>query len=206
VSTPPPSRDLPGLPSLEEADASFVTERLLVGGDLGTHDEELAGRQLKELVDAGVTHVIDTRIEWDDQAWVAERSPDVVYRHHGMDDAGQEVPFSWFDEAVGSALEAIEAGGVVLAHCHMGVNRGPSLGLAVLLAQGWDVIDALDAIRAARPIAWVAYAEDALRWHHDRQGSSPDRLRGDLIRLARWREANELDLREVIRTKREAGW
>ena len=127
------------LPVLEVADASFVTEQLLVGGDLGTQDEELAVRQLQELVDAGVTHLVDTRIEWDDEAWVAERSPEIVYRHHGMDDAGQEVPLEWFDEAVGSALEAIEGGGIVLAHCHMGVNRGPSLGLAVLLAQGWDV-------------------------------------------------------------------
>ena len=67
------------------------------------------------------------------------------------------------------------------------------------------MIDALDAIRAARPIAWVAYADDALRWHHDRHGSS-DRLARDLDRVARWRQENELDLMEVIRAKREAGW
>ena len=193
------------LPVLEVADASFVTEQLLVGGDLGTQDEELAVRQLQELVDAGVTHVVDTRIEWDDEAWVAERSPQIVYRHHGMDDAGQEVPHEWFDEAAGSALEAIEGGGTVLAHCHMGVNRGPSLGLAVLLAQGWDVIDALDAIRGARPVAWVAYADDALRWHHARNGSEVQ-LEADLARVSRWRTDNQLDVEQVIRAKRESGW
>ena len=195
----------PDLPALEVADASFVTEHLLVGGDLGTQDEDLAARQLRELVDAGVTHLVDTRIEWDDKAWVAERSPDLVYRHHGMDDAGQEVPPEWFDEAVGSALEAIEGGGTVLAHCHMGVNRGPSLGLAVLLAQGWDVIDALDTIRSARPVAWVAYADDALRWYHARHGSAT-RLEADLVRVRRWRSENQLDVEQVIRAKREAGW
>ena len=201
MSTPP---EPAGLPVLEVANASFVTDRLLVGGDLGTHDEELAVRQLEELVDAGVTHVVDTRIEWDDTAWVAERSPDIVYRHHGMDDAGQEVPPEWFDEAVGSARAGLDSGGIVLAHCHMGVNRGPSLGLAVLLDQGWDVVEALDAIRGARPVAWIAYADDALRWHHARQGSS-DRLAGDLGRVERWRSQNELDLVAVIRAKREAG-
>jgi dual specificity phosphatase 3 len=199
-----PSPEQARLPVLEVADAAFVTAQLLVGGDLGTHDEELAIRQLEELVDAGVTHLVDTRIEWDDTAWVAERSPDIVYRHHGMDDAGQEVPSEWFDEAVGSARAGIDSGGVVLAHCHMGVNRGPSLGLAVLLDQGWDVVEALDAIRGARPVAWVAYADDALRWHHERHGSSVQ-LGSDQARVARWREQNELDLVAVIRAKREAG-
>ena len=94
----------------------------------------------------------------------------------------------------------------MLTHCHMGINRGPSLGFAVLLAQGWDVVEALDAIRAARPIAWVAYAEDALRWRHARLGSAPDELERDRRRVVRWRQDNELDLAEVIRLKRTQGW
>jgi dual specificity phosphatase 3 len=203
--TTPPHRLPRRLPSLAVADASFVTEGLLVGGDLDTRDEDLAGRQLRELVDAGVTHLLDTRIEWSDEQWVAELAPDVRYLHHGMDDAGQQVPFAWFDEAVAWAQGAIDDGGVVLTHCHMGVNRGPSLGLAVLLAQGWDPIEALDAIRAARPIAWIAYADEALRWHHDRRGSA-EQLVVDLQRVDRWRQDNQLDVEQVIRAKRQAGW
>jgi dual specificity phosphatase 3 len=193
------------LPRLDVADAAFVTERLLVGGDLDTQDEELAGRQLRELVEAGVTHLLDTRIEWSDEEWVAGIAPDVGYLHHGMDDAGQQVPFEWFDQAVEWAQGAIDGGGVVLTHCHMGVNRGPSLGLAVLLAQGWDPIEGLDAIRTARPIAWVAYADEALRWHNDRRGSE-GQLAVDLKRVARWRQDNQLDVEQVIRAKRQAGW
>jgi dual specificity phosphatase 3 len=191
---------------LQVADAAFVTDQLLVGGDLDTRDGELAGRQLRELVDAGVTHLVDTRIEWDDLAWVAERSPAVRYLHLGMDDAGQAVPAEWFDEAVGWALEAIETGGTVLTHCHMGINRGPSLGFAVLLAQGWDALEALERIREVRPIAFVAYAEDALRWHHAREGSPDVRLVSDLDRVARWRAQSHLDLEDVIRQKRQQGW
>ena len=136
-------------PGLQVADAGFVTDHLLVGGDLDTHDDLLAARQLEELVGVGLTHIVDTRIEWDDAPWVRERAPEIAYLHHGMDDAGQDVAPSWFDEGVGWAQDALDGGGTVLVHCHMGVNRGPSLGFAVLLGQGLDPVEALDAIRAS---------------------------------------------------------
>ncbi|KQT93870.1 hypothetical protein ASG49_02590 [Marmoricola sp. Leaf446] len=191
---------------LAVADAAFVTDRLLVGGDLDTRDHRLAATQLRELLDAGLTHVVDARVEWSDEEWVHQLAPQVGYLHHGMDDAGQRVPGAWFDRGVTWAQEAIDQGGVVLTHCHMGINRGPSLGFAVLLAQGWDPVQALDRIRAVRPIAWVAYAEEALRWHHDRAGSSPAELEADRRRLADWRATHELDLAAVIRRKRAQGW
>ncbi|MCW2847719.1 MAG: dual specificity protein phosphatase [Marmoricola sp.] len=193
-------------PALACANASFVTPRLLVGGDLDTQDVDLAAEQLRELVEVGVTHLLDARIEWSDEEWVAEKAPSIAYLHHGMDDAGQEVPTEWFEVGVAWALEALDAGGTVLTHCHMGINRGPSLGFAVLLAQGWDMLAALDAIRTARPIAWVAYAEDALRWHHEREQTPPGALDRDRRRLARWREENHLDLATVIRLRRSQGY
>lgn len=122
-----------------------------------------------------------------------------------MDDAGQQVPDAWFDAGVDWVVDALDDGGTVLTHCHMGINRGPSLGFAVLLAQGVDAVDALDLIRAARPVAFVAYADDALRWHHGRRGSA-DALARDLERIAAWRGANRLDLADVIRRKRAQGW
>jgi len=88
---------------------------------------------------------------------------------------------------------------VVLAHCHMGINRGPSMGFAILLSLGWDAREALDALHAARPIAFVAYAEDALRWHH---GDRSAQLETDLRRLREWRRDNDLDLGEVLRAVR----
>jgi len=206
VTSPSPRESGTPLRRLETADADFVTAQLLVGGDLDTQDLALAAAQLAELLDAGVTHVVDTRVEWTDEEWAAQVAPRLGYLHHGMDDAGQQVPDEWFDAGVEWVLQAVDAGGTVLTHCHMGINRGPSLGFAVLLAQGWDPIEALDQIRAVRPIAWIAYAADALRWHHGRQGSARDLFDGDLERLNRWRRENELDLAEVIRLKREQGW
>lgn len=189
------------LPRLSAANAHFVTDKLLIGGDLDYRSRELATEQIVELHDIGVTHVIDVRVEWSDADWVAELLPGLEYFHHGIDDAGQAVPAEWFQTGVDYALEALDSGGMVLAHCHMGINRGPSLGFAVLLALGWDAVDALDAIRRVRPIAYVAYAEDALRWHH----SDPGELERDLERVAQWRRDADLDVESVIRLKRQQG-
>ena len=194
-----PTPDQP-LATFREANASFVTPYLAVGGDLDTLRHDVAVGQLNELSSAGITHVIDVRVEWSDEEWVREQKAGVEYLHLGIDDAGQRVPDVWFDEGVGFALEAIDAGGVVLTHCHMGINRGPSMGFAILLALGWDAAEALDAIHAARSIAFIAYAEDALRWHH---GDDDAQLQADLQRLQQWREDNDRDLGWVVRSTRE---
>ncbi len=144
------------------ANADFVTDYLAIGGDLDA-DTEIAVQQAVEIVDlALVTHVFDARQEAVERLW--RRLPEVDYRWDGIDDAGQPIPAAWFDRLTDWANQAIEAGGTVLTHCHMGINRGPSAGFAVLLSRGWNPIVALDAIRAARPQAFVAYAEYALEW------------------------------------------
>jgi len=145
------------LPTANIANLHFVTPHLAIGGDLATYDDDLAASQLAEIEALGITHVLDVRIEWDDADTFAAALPHVAYLHHGMDDAGQAVPLDWFERAV-SWVEAAGPDAVVLTHCHMGINRGPSLGFAVLLAQGWEPVDAMTAIRTARPQAniWVA--------------------------------------------------
>ncbi len=183
--------------NLQIANAHFVTPFLAVGGDLA-FNPAVAQAQADELVAAGVSHILDVRLECDDADFWAQRST-VSYRWAGIDDAGQQVPPSWFDGCVTWALRAIEDGGVVLTHCHMGINRGPSAGFAVLLGLGWDPVDALAAIRAARPFAAIAYAEDALLWHGLRNGISEDDLADIACRVTQWRLDNPLDVRRIIR-------
>lgn len=191
------------LPELHVANAHFVTPFLAVGGDL-PFDDDLAREHADELVAAGVTHVLDVRHEADD-AWFWGQVPGVTYRWDGIDDAGQVVPAAWFEDVVAWALAALEAPGArLLVHCHMGINRGPSVGFAVLLASGWDPVAAIAAIRRARPIAHVWYAEDALRWHHWRTGASPSQQHSDVQGLKRWREDHPLDVVRIIRKAREA--
>lgn len=179
------------------ANASYVTPYLAVGGDLA-FNPAVAQAQADELESVGISHVLDVRLECDDvEFW--EQRPLIKYRWTGIDDAGQQVAAEWFADCVRWAVQAIEAGGVVLTHCHMGINRGPSTGFAVLLGMGWDPVDALQAIRTARPIAAIAYAEDALVWHAQRHKLSEDELADLACRVAQWREDNPLDVRRIIR-------
>lgn len=188
------------MPVLTIANADFVTPYLVVGGDLA-YDDDLAVRQSLEIIDAGVTHILDIRQEADDTGWWAGVEG-VDYRSAGIDDAGQAVPADWFEDVTSWACDAIDQGGVVLTHCHMGINRGPSVGYAVLLRRGWDPVQALAAIRSARPIAHTWYAEDALDWHLDRTGAGASERDRVIDRLVAWRSENPLDVVRIIREVR----
>ncbi|MGI8536336.1 MAG: protein-tyrosine phosphatase family protein [Mycobacteriales bacterium] len=193
------------LPLAESADLHFVTAQLAIGGDVSSHDHELAARQVTEICHLGINHVVDVRIEWSDAQTFADRAPHVQYLHHGMDDAGQSVPPEWFEHAVSwiESAWAADPDAVVLTHCHMGINRGPSLAFAVLLALGWDPVEAISAIRAARRQANVWYAADALDWHQQRTGADAETAAEQHAALAAWREDNPLDVVRIIREVRE---
>lgn len=185
--------------TLKRANASRVTEDLWIGGDLEITDPELASGQLDDLDAAGITAIIDCRIEWNDEDWVTVAKPHIHYNWLGVDDAGQHMPDAWFDAGTEHALKQLKNGGTVLAHCHMGINRGPSMGFAIMLALGWEPLAALDRIRQARPIAHVGYAEDALDWWLRRTGASATERRAWRPRLAAWRNENKMDVADVIR-------
>jgi dual specificity phosphatase 3 len=177
----------------------FIIPQLATGGDLPANQED-AVRVLQEWRTLGITHVVDNRFEWNDDDLVAEHCPEIHYLHHGVDDAGQQMPDWWFDlgtEWVRGALRDPDA--KVLVHCHMGINRGPSMAYASLLMLGHDPIEAMTMIRSARPIAAIGYAEDALDWHHRTDGASRHQQLAGRQRLEAWREANWIDVVRIIR-------
>ncbi|OIH85152.1 hypothetical protein BLJ79_08160 [Arthrobacter sp. UCD-GKA] len=156
------------------ANLGWVTADLAVGGDLDVDDDVMV-QQMAEILDAGITHVVDLRSEANDaEIW---KHVQVNYRWLGTDDAdGHVVPPEIFDAGVRFARLAAREGGKLLAHCHMGINRGPSMGFAILLDRGYRPIEAFDMIRAARPQAFIAYAQDALAAdaaRQMRQGARP---------------------------------
>ena len=185
---------------------SHITDQIATGGDLPLHLGAAAMlADLREIQDSGVTHILDNRLEWSDEQFVARHAPGVTYLHNGQDDIGQRMPDSWFDRGVAFALEAMrDPACVVLAHCHMGINRGPSMAYAILLAQGRDPVDALTAIRAARPIAAIAYAGDALDWWHRRSGADLERVAAEQAAVADWFTDHPLDVVRIIREVRES--
>ncbi|MGJ9404602.1 protein-tyrosine phosphatase family protein [Arthrobacter sp. KK5.5] len=149
------------------ANISWVAADLAVGGDLA-HSPTRAALQAADIVDSGVTHILDMRSEADDSdVW-----PQFGIGYHwlGTDDrAGHTVDAALFDAGVRVARASRREGGKVLAHCHMGINRGPSMGYAILLDRGFGTVEAFEAIREARPQAFVAYAVDALAAHAARR-------------------------------------
>jgi len=165
----------------------LLTDQIIISGDL-SEDPAVATEQVNHWERVGITHVLDTRSEWSDEEVVADLSPGIVYGSIPTDDHGGPQPDGWFDAGVTFAEEAlIEPDAVVLVHCHMGINRGPSMAYRILLELGWDPIEALDAIRKARPIADIAYAGDALDHFHRRGDVPPDMRRDEIDRLEAWK-------------------
>ncbi len=163
-----------------------VTDQITISGDLH-EDPQQAVLQLEGWQRAGITHVLDTRFEWSDEDLVALHAPGIIYAQVGTDDDGRGRPDDWFDAGVAFATRALASpDSVLLVHCHMGINRGPSMTYRILLEDGWDPIEALDAIRGARPIADIGYARDALDHFHRIHNVSPDQRTRDRDRLDAW--------------------
>ena len=181
-----------------------VTDWLYLCGDLPS-EPDLAVVQLEQWREAGITAIVDVRQEWSDERLVAKYAPEIAYFHLGTHDNGGAQTPEWFSEgltALHQALQDREA--KIVVHCHMGVNRGPSMGFAYLLDQGWQPVDALTAIRLARPIAAVAYASDALQAHHDRRSVGEAAAFAQRQAISQWMESNDIDVRTVIRRIRQA--
>lgn len=163
-----------------------IAPQIIISGDL-SEDATQALSQIDDWKRAGISHVLDTRIEWSDQELVANHAPDIVYGWIGADDAGLPQADEWFGAGLEFAMEALsDSEPVLLVHCHMGINRGPTMAYRILLEQGFDPIDALDVIRSARPIADIGYAPDALDHYHRVHDVSQDTRIEDRSRLEAW--------------------
>ena len=127
---------------------SRISDQLVVGGSVPTW----AYPRLKAL---GVTAVIDLREEAkDDEAALAKLGIELLYlpatdRYAASQDQ--------LRQGVEWAVERIERGGQVYAHCKHGVGRGPLMGLAILVARGETSSSALRLLRSKR---WQAAPND----------------------------------------------
>lgn len=141
-----------------------VSDWLWTGRDLSL-DLDIALQQLGELGENQVTTMIDTRSETQDEAFILEHYPRMKYLHVPRKDDGKVGDPAWWQRG----LDAIEEGrrtgkGRVYVHCHMGINRGPSLACAALSEiDGMKPIDAWEHMRKKRPRAWASYYPDFLR-------------------------------------------
>ncbi len=63
------------------------------------------------------------------------------------------IPLRALQRGVFAALETIQNGGKVYAHCAHGVHRGVTMGAAILIAQGYAAESAMKLIKEHRPKA-----------------------------------------------------
>ena len=147
--------------STQVADINWLTPTVAVGGDLHP-DRTHAAAQVRWLAAQGVTDIIDCRGEYSDEDVVAAFAPGVSYHHIPADDHGGQMQPSWWSAGVGHARAALANGGTVFAHCHMGINRGPSMAFAILVDQGWEPVEAFRLIRSRRPQAFAIYSAQFL--------------------------------------------
>lgn len=179
-----------------------INEWLVLSGDLH-HFAAQARKQVAQWKELGITDVVDVREEWTDEELVAELAPDLRYWHLGTHDNGGDQEDTWFDAGVRAYRSAIaQPGARLLVHCHMGINRGPSMGYRLMLEAGGDPAEALATIRRARPIAAVAYALDALNHFHRCARTAPEIRARDLAALDVWTNNEGIDVATLLRRVR----
>ena len=150
-------------------DMTWVTNRIAVGGGIWT-DEKMI-----EVVRAGVTHVIDMQIEFDDTQLAEPYGVKVLW--NPTDDDFQLKPPELFRRGVDFALEALDdAESRVFIHCAAGVHRAPMMTLAVLRALGFSRDDAIEMIQSRRNVVdfadvYVESVENYIRRYHPGEAS-----------------------------------
>jgi protein-tyrosine phosphatase len=127
-------------------DITWVTDRIAVGGGIWN------GENMAAVSRAGITHIIDMQIEFNDTP-LAEPFGIVVCWNPVDDDFEPKRP-EVFERGVEFALAALDDPTAKLfIHCAAGVHRAPMMTLALLGVMGWKVEAAMDLIEEKRPAA-----------------------------------------------------
>jgi protein-tyrosine phosphatase len=126
-------------------DMTWVTDRIAVGGGIWT------ATNMSEVARAGVTHILDMQIEFDDTPLAEPYGITVLW--NPTDDDFQFKPPEIFQKGVDFALQALdESESKLFVHCAAGVHRAPMMTLAILCSLGWNLEDAMQLIEARRPV------------------------------------------------------
>jgi predicted protein tyrosine phosphatase len=127
-------------------DITWLTDRIAVGGGIWTSENMAAVKR------AGLTHIIDMQIEFDDTALGTEHGIEVLW--NPTDDDFTLKPPELFQRGVEFAEKALdEAETKLYIHCAAGVHRAPMMALALLGSMGWKLGEAMELIQARRPVA-----------------------------------------------------
>ncbi len=140
-------------------DMTWVTDRIALGGGIWN------AKNMAEVANSGITHVIDMQIEFDDTPLGAPAGVRVLW--NPTDDDFLPKPSELLERGVEFAQEALNDPATKLyIHCAAGVHRAPMMTLAVLGAMGWDLEAAMIMIETRRPEVDFAdvYVESVRRY------------------------------------------
>ncbi|HYH00088.1 MAG TPA: dual specificity protein phosphatase [Terriglobales bacterium] len=157
-------------------DMTWITDRIALGGGIWTDDK------MKQVARAGITHVIDMQMEFDDTPLAEPYAVEVLW--NPVDDDFQLKSPSVFQRGVEFALQALdEPESKIFIHCAAGVHRAPMMTLATMGVLGWSVDDAMQVIEARRPVVdfadvYVESVERFLRGYLKEYGEVPRELAG----------------------------
>jgi protein-tyrosine phosphatase len=135
-------------------DLTWVTDRVAVGGGIWVAE------RMAEVAAAGVTHVIDMQIEFDDTLLGKRAGVEVLW--NPVDDDFQPKGREVFERGVRFAMRALEDPEAKLfVHCAAGIHRAPMMALAILCAMGYPLERAKRLIQTKRYV--VDFAEVYVR-------------------------------------------
>jgi protein-tyrosine phosphatase len=148
-------------------DMSWVTDRIALGGGIWN------ARNMEELAGAGITHVIDMQLEFDDRPLAAPFGVQVLW--NPTDDDFLPKSPELLGRGVDFALQALEDPEArIYIHCAAGVHRAPMMTLAVLCALDFEIEAAMVLIETRRPVVDFAdvYVESVRRFLDSRVQSA----------------------------------
>ena len=140
-------------------DMTWITARLALGGGIWNTEN------MSAVARAGVTHIIDMQIEFDDTPLAEPHGLEVLW--NPTDDDFASKPVKLLQRGVDFAAVALEnADARLLIHCAAGVHRSAMMTLAVLCSQGWEMETAMRTIASRRPVVDFAdvYVESVERF------------------------------------------
>lgn len=166
------ARGIPKVTGVPLLEYSRVTDSLYVGPQYREGGK-------RTLLQAGITHVVNMRSEFDDKARGLTLTDDDSVGYCYLPTTDDE-PISPDHISKGIAFidRAIKEDGKVYIHCSAGVGRAPSMAAAYLISKGYGVEDAFALINKARPFIRPTPSQiHALRQFEKREKADPTATR-----------------------------
>ena len=128
-------------------DMTWIMDRIAVGGGIENAEN------MAEVARAGITHIINMQIEFDDTELA--RAYGIKVLNNGVYNDFEPKPPELFQRGVEFGTAALRKQNTkLLIHCTLGMHRAPTMTLALLCALGWPLQVARQLIERCRPIVY----------------------------------------------------